>query len=228
MPVTNVSVTNPTIWKDAVDIDAAIVRMTEELVALLARRDIADPLMIGIHTGGVWIAERLHAQLGLNEPLGCLDISFYRDDFSRIGMHPQVRPSSLPVRIDDRHLILVDDVLHSGRTIRAALNVLFDYGRPASVILAVLTERDGRELPIAPDVVGLRACLEADEEIKLSGPEPLQMLRGLTPRKPSVKDAKPVDDAQDRRDHRDRRGALPDAESEPDYSLPIDPAQDRQ
>ena len=177
--------TDATIWKDAADIDAAIVQMADELTDLLARRGIAEPLMIGIHTGGVWIAERLHARLGLSEPLGCLDISFYRDDFSRIGMHPQVRPSTLPVRIDDRHLILIDDVMHSGRTIRAALNVLFDYGRPASVILATLAERDGRELPIAPDVVGLHAALEPGEQIKLSGPEPLQLLRGQAPRKPT-------------------------------------------
>ncbi len=115
------------------------------------------PLMIGIHTGGVWVADRLHRLLGLDEPLGILDISFYRDDFTRIGMHPQVRPSHLPVPVDDRHLILVDDVLQTGRTIRAALNVLFDYGRPASVILAALAERDGRQLPIEPNVVGLHA-----------------------------------------------------------------------
>ena len=175
------------LWKDAAEIDAAIARMVDELTALLARQGIADPLMIGIHTGGVWVAERLHGALGLHEPLGHLDISFYRDDFTRIGLHPQVRPSCLPVGIDDRHLILVDDVLQSGRTIRAALNVLFDYGRPASVILATLAERAGRELPIAPDVVGLRARLERDEQIKLSGPEPLVLLRGQAPRKPAGK-----------------------------------------
>lgn len=204
--------TNATIWKDTPDIDAAIVSMADELIDLLARREIAAPLMIGIHTGGVWIAERLHARLGLSEPLGCLDISFYRDDFSRIGMHPQVRPSTLPVPIDDRHLILVDDVLHSGRTIRAALNVLFDYGRPASVILATLAERDGRELPIAPDVVGLHACLEGDEEIKLNGPEPLQMLRGRAPRKSMG---------------RAQAAAAPAAEPAPDRPTIPDPAQDR-
>ncbi len=133
--------------------------------------------MIGIHTGGVWIAERLHTLLGLPEPLGHLDISFYRDDFTRIGVHPQVRPSHLPVRVDDRHLILVDDVLQTGRTVRAALNVLFDYGRPASVTLAVLVVRDGRELPIAADVVGFEGFFGAEDQIKLSGPTPLVLLR---------------------------------------------------
>ncbi|MGQ9659505.1 MAG: bifunctional pyr operon transcriptional regulator/uracil phosphoribosyltransferase PyrR [Thermochromatium sp.] len=165
------------IWKEAAAIEVAIDTMTERLRERLKRRGIKRPLMIGIHTGGVWVADRLHRRLGLIEPLGHLDISFYRDDFSRIGMHPQVRPSHLPVGVDDRHLILVDDVLQSGRTIRAALNVLFDYGRPASVTLAVLLDRNGRELPIAADVAGFKAGFGADEQIKLSGPEPLCMLR---------------------------------------------------
>jgi pyrimidine operon attenuation protein/uracil phosphoribosyltransferase len=133
--------------------------------------------MVGIHTGGVWVAEWLHRRLGLPDPLGHLDISFYRDDFTRIGLHPQVRPSHLPVAVDGRHICLVDDVLQSGRTIRAALNVLFDYGRPASVLLAILAERDGRELPIEPNVVGLEARLGPGEQIKLVGPEPLRLER---------------------------------------------------
>ena len=149
----------------AFDIDAALERMAEALRPLLAKR----PLMVGIHTGGVWIAERLHRRLGLDEPLGTLDISFYRDDFTRIGMHPQVRASHLPVAIDDRHLILVDDVLHTGRTVRAALDELFDYGRPASVTLAVLIEREGRELPIAAQVAGGHLELARGRHVKLVG-----------------------------------------------------------
>jgi pyrimidine operon attenuation protein/uracil phosphoribosyltransferase len=180
-------VSNAEIWKDSTELEGIIDRMAAELRSLLAARGIGAPLMIGIHTGGVWVADRLHERLGLAEPLGHLDISFYRDDFTRIGMHPQVRPSYLPIGIDDRHLVLVDDVLQSGRTIRAALNVLFDYGRPASVILATLAERDGRELPIEPNVVGLHAQLEPGEHIKLSGPHPLRLLRGQTSRSPSAK-----------------------------------------
>ncbi|MBK1700362.1 bifunctional pyr operon transcriptional regulator/uracil phosphoribosyltransferase PyrR [Thiococcus pfennigii] len=171
----------PECWKGSAEVDAIIERMAGELAALLGRRGIVDPLMVGIHTGGVWIAERLHALLGLQEDLGRLDISFYRDDFTRIGLHPQVRPSQLPVLVDDRHLILVDDVLQTGRTIRAALNVLFDYGRPASVLLATLVERDGRELPIEPNLVGLHACLQAGEQIKLTGPRPLELVVGQPP-----------------------------------------------
>jgi pyrimidine operon attenuation protein/uracil phosphoribosyltransferase len=99
--------------------------------------------------------------------LGTLNIAYYRDDFTRIGMHPQVTPSDLPFSVDDRHLLLVDDVLHSGRTIRAALNEIFDYGRPASVTLAVLIERTGRELPIQADVIGESMNLEKKQHIKL-------------------------------------------------------------
>ena len=168
--------TGQTTWQDAAAIDTAIQRMVGELRALSERRGLASPLMIGIHTGGVWVAEHLHAALGLAERLGHLDISFYRDDFTRIGLHPQVRPSSVPVMVDGRDVILVDDVLQTGRTIRAALNVLFDYGRPKSVILAALVERDGRQLPIEPNVVGLRARLEPGEHIKLTGPEPLALM----------------------------------------------------
>ncbi len=165
-------------WQSADEVETALATMADQIGALLAARAIERPLMVGIHSGGVWIAERLHARLGLQEPLGQLDISFYRDDFTRIGTHPQVRPSDLPVPVDDRHIVLVDDVLQTGRTIRAALNVLFDYGRPASVVLAILACRDGRELPIEPNVVGLHAELEPGEQIKLMGPEPLSLRRG--------------------------------------------------
>ena len=141
-------------------------------------RNKGPVLMVGIRSGGVWVAERLHAALQLESPLGILDISFYRDDFSRIGMNPKVQPSRLPICVDDRHVILVDDVLFTGRTIRAALNELFDYGRPASVRLAVLVDRTGRELPIGADVVGMTLPLKPHEHIKLSGPDPLRLVIG--------------------------------------------------
>ena len=163
-------------WKDAGEIDAAIVRMAEELKVRMAERGVRAPLLIGIHTGGVWVAERLQGLLGIGEALGTLDISFYRDDFTRSGMHPQVKPSHLPVPVEVRHLILVDDVQQTGRTIRAALNVLFDYGRPKSVSLAALAERDGRQLPIEPNVVGFHARLGQTQQIKLTGPDPLTMV----------------------------------------------------
>ncbi len=160
---------------DSRDVNQLLGQMANNLRSLLASRSVSAPLMIGIHTGGVWVAQALHKQLALSEPLGTLNISFYRDDFTRIGMHPQVQPSNLPFEIDDRHIILVDDVLHTGRTVRAALNEIFDYGRPASVILAVLIDRGGKELPVCADVVGETITLLADQHIKLNGPKPLQL-----------------------------------------------------
>lgn len=157
------------------DVDALLEHMAAALRRLLTERGIDAPLLIGIHSGGVWVAERLHALLGLSEPVGKLDISFYRDDFTRIGLNPAVRPSQLPTTVDDRHIVLVDDVLFTGRTIRAALNEIFDYGRPASVILAVLVDRSGRELPIRADVTGTHMELAATEHVKLSGPAPLAL-----------------------------------------------------
>lgn len=157
------------------DIETLISTMAQSLRALLQAQRIEAPCMVGIHTGGVWIAQRLHALLELEQPLGSLDISFYRDDFTRIGMNPQVQPSNLPFNVDGRHIILVDDILHTGRTIRAALNELFDYGRPASIMLAVLAERSGRELPIQANVVGRHLDLGPQEHVKLTGPEPLEL-----------------------------------------------------
>jgi pyrimidine operon attenuation protein/uracil phosphoribosyltransferase len=158
-----------------IDIDKALEQMAGELGGLCEIRNLCNPLMIGIHSGGVWIAQRLHAALKLEEDLGTLDISFYRDDFTRIGMNPQVRPSNLPFSVDGRNIILVDDVLYTGRTIRAALNEIFDYGRPAAVVLAVLVDRGGRELPIQADVTGVHLQLGEDEQVKLSGPDPLTL-----------------------------------------------------
>ena len=157
------------------DVEKTLEAMARRLSDLLDARGVDTPLMIGIHTGGVWVAQRLHALLGLPQPLGTLNITFYRDDFSRIGMHPQVQPSNLPFTVDDRHIVLVDDVLQTGRTIRAALNEIFDYGRPASVTLAVLVERSGRELPIQADVAGTQIELGPREQVKLNGPQDLSL-----------------------------------------------------
>ncbi|MEE9492148.1 MAG: bifunctional pyr operon transcriptional regulator/uracil phosphoribosyltransferase PyrR [Gammaproteobacteria bacterium] len=160
--------------KHEANIPALISAMADQL---LNRGDayLESSAMVGIHTGGVWVARQLQQLIGLQTPLGELDISFYRDDFTRIGMNPQVKPSQLPFSVDDKHIILVDDVLHTGRTIRAAMNELFDYGRPASILLAVLVERSGRELPIEADITGLEISLPPDEHIKLTGPEPLTL-----------------------------------------------------
>ncbi len=144
----------------------------ETLVAHLADRIAphvgADSALVGIHTGGAWLAKRLHQRLGVATPLGTLDISFYRDDFSRIGLHPQVKPSDIPFAVEGRDIILVDDVLYTGRKIRAAMNELFDYGRPRAIRLAVLIDRGGRELPVCPDFVGERIALPQHQNIQLT------------------------------------------------------------
>ncbi|MBN2679765.1 bifunctional pyr operon transcriptional regulator/uracil phosphoribosyltransferase PyrR [Acidithiobacillus montserratensis] len=142
---------------------------------LRPRVDPEQTAMIGIFTGGVWVAQALHHALGLNTALGRLDISFYRDDFSQIGLHPQVRASDIPFDVNGRSIILVDDVLYTGRTIRAALNEIFDYGRPASVLLAVLVDRGGHELPVSADIAALRLNGATGGQIKLRGPDPLRL-----------------------------------------------------
>ncbi|MEO8442876.1 MAG: bifunctional pyr operon transcriptional regulator/uracil phosphoribosyltransferase PyrR, partial [Betaproteobacteria bacterium] len=124
------------------------------LIAQMRPHVSPDTGLIGIVTGGAWLAERLHAALNLAVPCGTLDVSFYRDDFQHKGLKRQVAPSDIPFEVEGRDLILVDDVLYTGRTIRAAMNELFDYGRPARIRLASLVDRGGRELPIAAQFVG--------------------------------------------------------------------------
>lgn len=150
-------------------------QMAAALTSHLNKRHISEPRFIGIRTGGVWVAQALLKALGRDDALGILDVSFYRDDFTQNGLHPQVQPSELPFEVEGQHLVLIDDVLMSGRTIRAALNELFDYGRPASVTLISLLDLDARELPIRPDVVGATLSLAADQRVKLSGPTPLTL-----------------------------------------------------
>jgi pyrimidine operon attenuation protein/uracil phosphoribosyltransferase len=125
-----------------------------ELVTRLRPVVTPETAMVGIHTGGAWLAERLHRELGLKVPLGRLDISFYRDDYARSGLHKSVKASQIPFEVDRRHILLVDDVLYTGRTVRAAMNELFDYGRPESISLVVLVDRGERQLPICPQYCG--------------------------------------------------------------------------
>ena len=155
------------------EINHLLNNLETDLRKIIAERQLINPLMIGVRTGGVWIAEQLHRRLNISEPLGLLDISFYRDDFSQIGVHPNVKPSQLPSQIEGRNIILVDDVFYTGRTVRAALNEIFDYGRPNQVVLAVLIERDGRQIPLSPDCLGASIELSSEQRIKLMGPDPL-------------------------------------------------------
>ncbi len=123
--------------------------------------------LVGVHTGGVWLAERLKHDLGIADPVGILDVSFYRDDFDQSGLKPAVRPSQIAFDVAGSHILIVDDVLNTGRTVRAAMNEIFDYGRPAKIDLAVLIDRGGRELPVAASIVGATIELPPDVAVVL-------------------------------------------------------------
>jgi pyrimidine operon attenuation protein/uracil phosphoribosyltransferase len=123
--------------------------------------------IVGIYSGGAWLAERLAAELQLQQRLGFIDVSFYRDDYAEKGLHAEVRPSQIPFEVDGATIVLVDDVLYTGRTTRAAINELFDYGRPAKIMLAALVDRGERELPIAADFVAEKITLSNDRQLVL-------------------------------------------------------------
>src|SRR3954464_3792523 len=149
----------------------------EELYRALARQvrtglERADNVaIVGIHSGGAWLAERLASELHLKERLGFIDVSFYRDDYAEKGLHAAVKPTQLPFEVDGATILLVDDVLFTGRTTRAAINELFDYGRPARIMLAALIDRGGRELPVAADFVADTIDLSTDRQLVLQRAE---------------------------------------------------------
>ena len=156
-------------------VESLIEKLSQALTPFFSS-STSPPIIVGIETGGVWIAERLQQRIAPAAELGRLDITFYRDDFTRSGLNPTVKPSSLPTNIDDKTILLVDDVLHSGRTVRAAMNEIFDYGRPQRIILAVLIDRGEREIPIQADFIGAAMELDPGSHIKLEGPEPLSLV----------------------------------------------------
>ena len=141
------------------------------LAELIRPRLQPDTVLVGIHSGGAWVARRLTELLGLPAEIGLIDVSFYRDDYGEKGLHPQVKPTAIPGEVEGRPLILIDDVLYTGRTTRAAINELFDYGRPASIQLAVLADRGGRELPIIAEYCPWHVELDKKEELVLE-PDP--------------------------------------------------------
>ncbi len=142
----------------------------EKLIDTLAEKIGVPPagtVLVGIHTGGAWVAARLAARLGITA-CGTLAVTLHRDDFGRRGLHPQKKSTHIDFAIEGSHVLLVDDVLQSGRTIRAALNELFDFGRPASVRLAVLIDRGGRVLPIHADYVAMSLPLDDQQRLSLT------------------------------------------------------------
>lgn len=129
---------------------------------------VQDAAIVGIHSGGAWLAERLAADLGLQQRVGSIDVSFYRDDYAKKGLHPDVKPTNIGFNVDRANIVLVDDVLYTGRTTRAAINVLFDFGRPARIMLAALADRGGRELPVAAEFVAAKVELDPAQSLVLA------------------------------------------------------------
>ena len=147
---------------DAEALYLELLRQMQQLMATYTEL----PLLVGVASGGAWLAERLQADLGLPDDIGTLSSSMHRDDFAKRGLASSGQ-TLLPFDVNDAHLIVVDDVLYTGRTLRAVLNELFDYGRPASVKLVVLVDRGGRELPVQPDLAIARVALPASQSLDL-------------------------------------------------------------
>jgi pyrimidine operon attenuation protein / uracil phosphoribosyltransferase len=130
-------------------------------------READGAVLAGIYSGGAWLAERLAKDLHVKE-FGVVNVSLHRDDYAKKGLHSQASPTSLPFEVDNRRIVLIDDVLSTGRTVRAAVNELYDYGRPASVTLAVLADRGGRELPMAARFTGGVVDVAAGQDLVLA------------------------------------------------------------
>jgi pyrimidine operon attenuation protein / uracil phosphoribosyltransferase len=160
--------------------------LCRELAAKLRAGVSESTGLVGIRTGGAWLAERLHRELGLATPVGSLDISFYRDDFDSAGLRHQVKPSQIPFDVNDRHIVVVDDVLYTGRTVRAAMNELFDYGRPGKIELAALVDRGERQLPIAAQYVGVTLAVPAGKLLRLVRDEHGHFTLRLSDAKPAA------------------------------------------
>ncbi len=161
------------------DAEALYLRLRELVRDWLAAQP-ASPTFVGVYSGGAWLAQRLHADLRPGTPLGVVSSTLHRDDFAQRGLHPSGNRTELPFEVNGRAILLVDDVLYTGRTIRAAINELYDFGRPARIDLAVLVDRGGRELPICADLVGARIELPAQRMLALerdpaAGPQAMRM-----------------------------------------------------
>ena len=146
------------------DAEAALRALVERMAGVVAN----EAALVGIYSGGAWLAERLAQRLPGAHPLGFIDVSYYRDDYALSGLKPNTRRTSLPFDVEGSTIILVDDVLYTGRSVREAVNELFDFGRPERIELAVLIDRGGRELPIEPTYCGARLTVARELSIVLS------------------------------------------------------------
>lgn len=147
------------------DAEALLKNLADKLQPLLK----TNTALVGIQSGGVWLMQKLLVLLAADNAIehGTLDVSFYRDDYEKRGLKAENRPSQIPFDVENKHIILIDDVFYTGRTTRAAMNELFDYGRPASITLVTLVNRGGRELPIAPQITAAEMSLDASQNLQL-------------------------------------------------------------
>ena len=157
----------PKVFLDASEIQRSVIRIAHEI--LERNHDVNNLAIVGVRTRGVFIAERIRNKIqeikSFQLPFGILDITLYRDDLSEVGVHPQLKETDIPFDLHDRTIVLVDDVLFTGRTVRAALNAIADFGRPRAVQLAVLVDRGHRELPIKADFVGKNIPTSRQEKV---------------------------------------------------------------
>ena len=139
-----------------------------DITAKIAAQINPNTALVGIHSGGVWIMQRVLKSLNQDIPNGTLDAALYRDDYAQRGLKSEPKPSNIAFNVTDKHIILIDDIFYTGRTTRAAMNEIFDYGRPASIMLAVLINRGGAQLPIAPNIVGADVALKPNQDLQLT------------------------------------------------------------
>jgi pyrimidine operon attenuation protein / uracil phosphoribosyltransferase len=139
-----------------------------DITAKIAAKINPNSALVGIHSGGVWLMQRILQSLKTDIPFGTLDAALYRDDYAARGLKTDPKPSDIAFDVTDKHIILIDDIFYTGRTTRAVMNELFDYGRPASITLAVLINRGGAQLPIAPNIIGAEILLQANQNLQLT------------------------------------------------------------
>jgi pyrimidine operon attenuation protein/uracil phosphoribosyltransferase len=149
---------------DIPDAEAALAALAGRMRDAVAH----DAAFVGVYSGGAWLAERLREMIPGNHRVGYIDVSYYRDDYAKSGLKGGAKRTRIDFDVADATIVLVDDVLYTGRSVRAAINELFDFGRPERIELAVLVDRGGRELPIQPDYVGVRLAVARDLSIELS------------------------------------------------------------
>jgi pyrimidine operon attenuation protein/uracil phosphoribosyltransferase len=148
--------------------ETLLAEITAKIQAQLAINGQPNSALVGIHSGGVWLMQRILGSIKQDIPYGMLDAALYRDDYAQRGLKTEPKPSNIAFDVHDKHIILIDDIFYTGRTTRAAMNELFDYGRPASITLAVLINRGGAELPILPNIVGAEILLKPNQSLQLS------------------------------------------------------------